>query len=382
MNASFNALQRCALATGLLVCAFLCGCASVTQGLEQSVKIETLTPAGAVLDGAECRLSNDKGSFVAMSGASTLVRRSGSNLLVNCLLVGQPSAQGQAVSRANAGMMGNVLIGGAIGAVIDAGTGAGYTYPAWMQLVFGEERRFDRGDNRTDAVTVGSVVGPAPNAVSVAVSAETVPSALPSVPSIAPAAQPIAAVVAASAPTTALRRGDALEYVLVDELTGRRSTVMYQVDRIDGGRVLFNQGSRIEKIDGEVISIFSATGGLFDTASPPGGWGRRDLKSGMRWQADFVSAVGEKGRHDLTAVAVGTGTARIDGRDLVVSRVEYEGWIYPGSAVVSLTTMQPAAFKSTVLYSAELGRVVRFDAVFNQRGAPVKESLQLIRVLQ
>ena len=143
----------------ILIAAFaMTGCASITEGTDQTVKVETVAEGGAEIPGAQCELHNDKGAFSVLSGASTTVRRSGANLMIQCTLEGQAPATGQAISRSNAGMAGNILIGGAIGAAIDVGTGAAYTYPTWIQLVFGQERLFDRSGNRDDGRVAGTFV--------------------------------------------------------------------------------------------------------------------------------------------------------------------------------------------------------------------------------
>ncbi|MDM0069906.1 hypothetical protein [Variovorax sp. J31P207] len=178
------------------------GCASVTHGTTQSLKVETLTSDGKAIEGAECRLSNDKGDALTQSGQSVLVRRSGANLKVECTQAGLPPATGQAVSRVNAGMVGNIVVGGVIGAAIDVGSGAGYNYPSWMQLVFGEERSYDRsvqqGDQPVAGVALGvtRLVAPAP----VPVAAAPAKVAVAEVVAPAPAAPPPARVVAAAAP--------------------------------------------------------------------------------------------------------------------------------------------------------------------------------------
>ena len=141
------------------VLSILTGCASVTHGTTQAVKIETLTANGQTVDGAECRLSNDKGEAVTMSGQSVSVRRSSGNLSIECTQPGQSPAGGQAVSRVNGGMVGNIVIGGLVGAAIDASNGAGFNYPSWMQLVFGEQRYFDRNSQQNDMPLAGFAVG-------------------------------------------------------------------------------------------------------------------------------------------------------------------------------------------------------------------------------
>jgi hypothetical protein len=164
-----------------VLCVLMMGCASITHGTEQSVKIDTLTPEGKAIDGAECSLTNDKGEVFVRSGQSATVRRSGANLKISCTQSDQAPALGQAVSRVNAGMAGNILIGGAIGAAIDVGTGAGYNYPSWMQLIFGEERTYDRsaqqGDGPVAGVSVRSVAkAPTPSSVSPSASSNPAPS--------------------------------------------------------------------------------------------------------------------------------------------------------------------------------------------------------------
>lgn len=173
-GASWRFWGLCASA-GML--SILTGCASVAHGTTQAVKIETLTASGQTIDGAECRLTNDKGEAVTMSGQSVPVRRSGGNLSIECTQPGQAPAGGQAVSRVNGGMVGNILIGGLVGAAIDAGNGAGFNYPSWMQLVFGEQRYFDRNSQQNDLPLAGMVVG-----------STQVGAATPAVPAVAPAA--------------------------------------------------------------------------------------------------------------------------------------------------------------------------------------------------
>ncbi len=72
-------------------------------------------------------------------------------------------ASGRAISRANAGMFGNILIGGGIGAIIDHNQGTAYTYPTWVQLVYGKSLVFDRSDQKEDQPTPGTDTGVAPS---------------------------------------------------------------------------------------------------------------------------------------------------------------------------------------------------------------------------
>ncbi|WP_198086090.1 hypothetical protein [Variovorax sp. E3] len=157
---------------GAGVLSILTGCASVTHGTTQNVKIETLTAEGKVINGAKCLITNDRNDSVMRSGDTVPIRRSGANLNIECSQPGLAPANGQAVSRANVGMAGNILLGGMIGAVVDASTAAGYNYPSWIQLIFGEVRNVDRsaqsGDGPTAGIKIGATeIAAAPKAVAV-----------------------------------------------------------------------------------------------------------------------------------------------------------------------------------------------------------------------
>ncbi len=54
-------------------------------------------------------------------------------------------------------MFGNILLGGGIGMIVDHNRGTAYTYPTWIQLVFGKTLAFDRRDEKE-----GHPVPPAP----------------------------------------------------------------------------------------------------------------------------------------------------------------------------------------------------------------------------
>lgn len=123
---------------------FLTGCASVVNDKTHPIKIETKTQAGELVAGADCTLKNDKATTAAKSGETTNVRRSNADLEITCRHPGNPEALAKAISRVNGGMFGNILLGGGIGAVIDHNTGSAYTYPAWVQLIFGRTLTFDR----------------------------------------------------------------------------------------------------------------------------------------------------------------------------------------------------------------------------------------------
>jgi len=132
----------------LSIVASMAGCASVTHDSKHPIKIETKNESGELVAGADCTLTNDKEVTHVKSGEAANVRRSADNLEVVCKYPNTADAKGTAISRVNAGMFGNILIGGGIGAVVDHARGTAYTYPGWLQLVFGKALVFDRRDEK------------------------------------------------------------------------------------------------------------------------------------------------------------------------------------------------------------------------------------------
>jgi hypothetical protein len=132
------------------------GCASVMNDSTHPMKVETKTSAGEVVTGAECKLANDYGTTTMKSGDTTQIRRSSKDLDISCSHPASGTANARAISRANGGMFGNIILGGGIGAIIDHNKGTAYTYPTWVQLVFGKTMMFDRTAEKDGQPTPGT----------------------------------------------------------------------------------------------------------------------------------------------------------------------------------------------------------------------------------
>ena len=132
------------------------GCASIVNDSTHPMKIETKTQAGDMVSGAECRISNDYGAITSRSGDTAQVRRSSKDMDITCRHPANPEAAGRAISRANAGLAGNIIFGGGIGAIIDHNKGTAYTYPTWVQLVFGKTLVFDRSAEKDGQPVMGA----------------------------------------------------------------------------------------------------------------------------------------------------------------------------------------------------------------------------------
>lgn len=128
----------------VFACVALTGCASITNDTTTPVRIETFNVAGAEIKDVECTLENDYGQQIIKTPVTANVRRSSKDLQITCVKTGEADGRGIAISRANAGMAGNILFGGGIGAIIDHNKGTAYTYPQWVQVVMGKLMSFDR----------------------------------------------------------------------------------------------------------------------------------------------------------------------------------------------------------------------------------------------
>lgn len=151
----------------------LTGCASVLNDSTQPMRVETKTASGDMVAGAECKFWNDYGTTTGKSGETVQVRRSNKDLDITCVHPANPDAKARAISRVNGGMFGNIILGGGIGAIIDHSKGTAYTYPTWVQLVFGQSLVFDRSAEKEGNPT------PATEAVAPASSAASAPAATP-----------------------------------------------------------------------------------------------------------------------------------------------------------------------------------------------------------
>lgn len=101
----------------------LAACASIIEGSSQRIAIQTSPNMPA-----SCHVQNERGSWGQPNTPSTVnVKRSKSDLLVACE---SPTHQGQFTKRSSLEpwTLGNILLGGIIGAGVDAGTGAMFTY--------------------------------------------------------------------------------------------------------------------------------------------------------------------------------------------------------------------------------------------------------------
>lgn len=129
-------------AAALLAATSCIGCSTITQSETQSVALTATYQDKPVV--ADCRLTNDKGSWESKSPANVSVRKSGEDLNVTCKQEGMPDGLLTAISRAAGSMFGNIIFGGGIGALIDHNKGTGYDYPNKLPVKMGESTVVDK----------------------------------------------------------------------------------------------------------------------------------------------------------------------------------------------------------------------------------------------
>lgn len=171
------------------------------------------------------------------------------------------------------------------------------------------------------------------------------------------------------------------EYELRDRLTGAVQRVVYRLDRRDGDKLVFNEGSRIETPGGAVVHITSRIGGEFDHAMPPGGWIQGDPKPGAGWQAKFERGTGGNFVGlDVRARVLAASTMRLKERTLDVVQVEFTGFTTRSNSHANA----PGSYRASAWYAPELGRIVRFEVQTRGGGGGtafyIDEQLQLVDI--
>lgn len=126
----------------LLILLASSGCASITGSKNQPVSVQALLN-GQVLDGADCTLVNDKGTWFVKAPGSTVVQKSGQDLVVTCNKKGIPQGVATYASSVNGGVWGNIIFGGLIGYAVDASSGAAFDYPTSMGVQMGQVIRLE-----------------------------------------------------------------------------------------------------------------------------------------------------------------------------------------------------------------------------------------------
>jgi hypothetical protein len=114
--------SRSTLVIGLFAIA---GCATIMEGTGQSVAIQTTPP------GATCTIVREGGTLgqVASTPGSIRIDKSKNDLVVSCSKPGYATSTITESPKFVGTTFGNIILGGGVGAIVDASTGANYEYP-------------------------------------------------------------------------------------------------------------------------------------------------------------------------------------------------------------------------------------------------------------
>jgi hypothetical protein len=138
-----------------LAAAALGGCATLTDSTQQQLELHTIVDNREVA-GVGCVLSNDAGRWFVVAPGRVTIDRSAGALAVDCARQGVGSSRELIDSRFDTGkLMGNVVVSGGLGYLVDRRSGAGFAYPATLTVVM----------RRADLAAVAEQGGAADNRV-------------------------------------------------------------------------------------------------------------------------------------------------------------------------------------------------------------------------
>lgn len=136
------------------------GCATVVESDRQVLVIETRS-GGAEVTGAQCTLANPQGESFATTPGRVWVRRSFDGLKIRCEKPGYAPREALLKSDVKPTLLGNLILGGAIGFTLDHVSGSAYEYPSTVvvdlgPLVAGLPPVVDPATRRTEALKEAS----------------------------------------------------------------------------------------------------------------------------------------------------------------------------------------------------------------------------------
>jgi hypothetical protein len=111
------------------------GCATITTGTDQGIRVVTERD----IVGASCTLVDSEGnrSFIPRTPGTTYITRGNAPLIITCKKTGYKTTTLEIGESLAGATLGNVILGGGIGIIFDASSGAAQRYPdnvvIWME---------------------------------------------------------------------------------------------------------------------------------------------------------------------------------------------------------------------------------------------------------
>ena len=118
-------LPRLALAVGLIC--LLSGCASLVNDDSQEVSVRLMCGPKTLM--ATCHLQNDKGRWTLSTPGTIRVVNDTSSLEITCRGQYVPSFTVSAMPMPSLALLGNLFLGGVVGAAVDIYNNTGMKYP-------------------------------------------------------------------------------------------------------------------------------------------------------------------------------------------------------------------------------------------------------------
>jgi hypothetical protein len=300
----------------------LVGCASIVTGQNQSVSVETRTDTASV-EGAKCKLSNDKGTWYVTSPGSTVVQRSYQDLDVRCERESHEPGIASAKSSTKGMVAGNVLFGGAIGIAVDVGTGAAYDYPALITVLMGKPTTLGLAPAMAANASIASQSQPAAAAVGPTAHDSTEMATIATPVDAAPAAPAGRSILIEPGPKTGI---SGLRFLLrdTDPLTRvRMSDSLVMVESISDRGTTINGG----------YTTLDATGQLLTGTVPlphVAGLGGGRLSPGMVMTASLIPTASYP-PVEVRMSVLGKETLFLSGREIAVVRCSISGYAPRGA---------------------------------------------------
>lgn len=172
--------------------------------------------------------------------------------------------------------------------------------------------------------------------------------------------------------------GDSYSYQHTDLLTSNSKTVAYVVDKVDDKSVSYNNGAKVESLDGQTTLLKKYDLGMFEAFTPIEGWVNPNMKVGDVWEARIVPRhngyFDPRGNNIATsnqpvkARVIGDATIQTPVREFRVLQIEYESWLGPPAFRRRMT--------ATGWWSMELKRFVLFESVLGMD----RERVELVKI--
>lgn len=127
-------MKKTNIALSLTLATFLGACSTITTGTTQNVTVETPHAAGA-----KCSLTDSKGATwrVDETPQSVMVTKGDGPMNVKCEKSGFKSEKIVVQEGFAGATLGNIILGGGVGIIVDAASGAAQKYPekisVWME---------------------------------------------------------------------------------------------------------------------------------------------------------------------------------------------------------------------------------------------------------